>query len=46
MALAWLRAQNFPALPLVGPSSVGHLRDALAAAEIRLTPDEARWLGA
>lgn len=46
IALAWLRAQNFPAIPLVGPSTADHLRDALAAADIRLTPDEARWLGA
>ncbi len=44
VALAWLRGQKFPAVPIVGPSSVEHLRDALGAAEVRLTEGEVRWL--
>ena len=44
IALAWLRGQKFPAVPILGPSNVDHLRDALGAADVRLTPEEARWL--
>jgi aryl-alcohol dehydrogenase-like predicted oxidoreductase len=44
IALAWLRAQAFPAIPIVGPSNPDHLKDALAAADVRLTVEEAHWL--
>src|SRR5262249_39230017 len=46
IALAWLRAQKFPAVPIVGPSSVEHLQDALGAAEVRLTAEEVAALAA
>jgi len=46
IALAWLRAQKFPAVPILGPSSEEHLLDALGAAEVHLTLEEARWLAA
>ena len=44
IALAWLRAQKFPAVPIAGPTSVEHLRDALGAAVVRLTDGEVKWL--
>jgi 1-deoxyxylulose-5-phosphate synthase len=44
IALAWLRAQKFPAIPIVGPANPDHLADALAAANLHLTPDEVAWL--
>ncbi len=44
IALAWLLAQKFPAMPIVGPSTTEHLRDALGAVEVRLTQQEANWL--
>ncbi len=44
IALAWLRAQRFLALPIVGPSATDHLRDALDAASVKLTPEETTWL--
>jgi aryl-alcohol dehydrogenase-like predicted oxidoreductase len=44
IALAWLRAQKFPAIPIVGPSTTDHLKDALDAAAIRLGDQETAWL--
>ena len=46
IALAWLRAQKFPVVPILGPSSEDHLLNALGAADVHLTPDETRWLAA
>jgi aryl-alcohol dehydrogenase-like predicted oxidoreductase len=40
IALAWLRHQNFPAIPLLGTSNPGHLKEALAAADLSLTSAE------
>jgi aryl-alcohol dehydrogenase-like predicted oxidoreductase len=44
VALAWLRGQIFPVIPIVGPSVLEHLADALKAANLHLTPDEVAWL--
>jgi aryl-alcohol dehydrogenase-like predicted oxidoreductase len=44
VALAWLLNQPFPAVPITGTSDVDHLSEALAAVEIRLTPDQVTWL--
>jgi aryl-alcohol dehydrogenase-like predicted oxidoreductase len=44
VALAWLLAQPFPVFPVIGPSSLAHLEDSLAAHDLALTPDQARWL--
>jgi pyridoxine 4-dehydrogenase len=40
IALAWLLARSEVMLPIPGTSSVDHLEDNLAAAEIELSPDE------
>lgn len=44
VALAWLMNQPFPVVPITGTHSVAHLREALAAADIMLTPEQVRWL--
>jgi len=44
IALAWLSSHPFPVFPIVGTSQPSHLEEALAAAQIRLTPEQARWL--
>ena len=44
VALAYVRGQAFPAIPIVGNEDVGHLREAIAAMSIHLTADEVRWL--
>jgi aryl-alcohol dehydrogenase-like predicted oxidoreductase len=44
IALAWLRGRKFPAMPIVGPSTVEHLKDALGAAEVKLSEQETEWL--
>jgi aryl-alcohol dehydrogenase-like predicted oxidoreductase len=46
VALAWLLHQPFPVVPLLGTTNVEHLRDALAAAAVRLSPDHLRALTA
>ncbi|HEX4270976.1 MAG TPA: aldo/keto reductase, partial [Rhizomicrobium sp.] len=43
IATAWLLAKGVTA-PIVGASQMGHLEDAIAAAEIRLTADEVKYL--
>ena len=40
IALAWLLNQDFPVFPIVGPRNPDHLREDLAAADIRLSPDQ------
>jgi aryl-alcohol dehydrogenase-like predicted oxidoreductase len=46
VALAYVLHQPDYVLPVVGTLSAAHLDDALAAAEIRLTPDQLAWLEA
>jgi len=45
IATAWLLAKGITA-PIVGASKMSHLEDAVAAAEIKLTPDEVAYLDA
>jgi 1-deoxyxylulose-5-phosphate synthase len=40
VALAWLIQQPGVTAPIVGASRLGHLEDAMAALELRLTPEE------
>ncbi|MFO7870558.1 MAG: aldo/keto reductase [Kiritimatiellia bacterium] len=42
--LAWLKAQPFPVIPILGTSSVEHLKDALGAADVNLTRAQVTWL--
>jgi 1-deoxyxylulose-5-phosphate synthase len=44
IALAWVLAQPFPTVAVVGPHSVEHLRASLQALAVELSPDEVRWL--
>ena len=44
IALAYVLAQPFPVIPLIGPRNVAELEDSLSALDIRLTPDEVKWL--
>jgi 1-deoxyxylulose-5-phosphate synthase len=44
VALAWVLAQPFPTVAVIGPHSVEHLRSSLDALEVRLSADEVRWL--
>jgi pyridoxine 4-dehydrogenase len=46
LALAWLLARSPVMLPIPGTASVEHLEDDVAAAEIRLEPDEVERLAA
>ncbi|ACP25981.1 putative oxidoreductase [Sinorhizobium fredii NGR234] len=44
LALAYVIAQPFPVIPLIGPRTVAELEDSLSAIEITLTPEELSWL--
>ncbi|WP_137155204.1 aldo/keto reductase [Rhizobium sp. FKL33] len=44
IALAYVLAQPFPVIPLIGPRTLSELEDSLSALDIALTPDEVRWL--
>ena len=44
VALAWVLAQPFPTVAIVGPHSVEHLHASLAALDVELSADEVRWL--
>ncbi len=46
IALAYVLAQPFQVVPLIGPRSVGELEDSLSALDIRLTPEQVKWLEA
>ena len=46
IALAYVLAQPFQVVPLIGPRSVGELEDSLSALDIQLTPEQVRWLEA
>jgi predicted dehydrogenase/aryl-alcohol dehydrogenase-like predicted oxidoreductase len=44
VALAFVLAQPFPSIPLIGPRTLGELDDSLKAFEIKLTPEQVSWL--
>jgi predicted dehydrogenase/aryl-alcohol dehydrogenase-like predicted oxidoreductase len=44
IALAYVLAQPFPVVPLIGPRTVAELDDSLSALDIRLSADEVAWL--
>jgi aryl-alcohol dehydrogenase-like predicted oxidoreductase len=44
VALAWVLAQPFPTVAVIGPHSVEHLRSSLEALDLELGPDDVRWL--
>ncbi|MGV3551598.1 aldo/keto reductase [Rhizobium sp.] len=44
VALAYVLAQPFPVIPLIGPRNVAELEDSLSALDIRLTPEQVTWL--
>ena len=46
IALAYVIAQPFPVIPLIGPRTIGELEDSLSALDIQLTPGQVSWLEA
>jgi aryl-alcohol dehydrogenase-like predicted oxidoreductase len=44
VALAYVLAQPFPSVPLIGPRTLNELDDSLNAFDIKLTPDQLKWL--
>ena len=44
VALAYVLAQPFPSVPLIGPRTLGELDDSLKALDITLSPDDLEWL--
>jgi predicted dehydrogenase/aryl-alcohol dehydrogenase-like predicted oxidoreductase len=44
VALAYVLAQPFPSIPLIGPRTLNELDDSLMAFDIKLTPEDASWL--
>ena len=44
IALAYVLAQPFPVVPLIGPRTLAELEDSLSALDIRLTPEQVAWL--
>ncbi len=44
VALAWLLNQPFPVIPIVGSTNADHLRDALPAPDVALSPADLQWL--
>jgi aryl-alcohol dehydrogenase-like predicted oxidoreductase len=44
IALAYVIAQPFPVIPLIGPRTIAELEDSLSALDIKLTPEQVRWL--
>ncbi|MBM7565536.1 aldo/keto reductase [Paenibacillus sacheonensis] len=44
IALAYLTAHSFPVFPIIGVSKSDYLLDSCAAADLRLSPKQARWL--
>jgi aryl-alcohol dehydrogenase-like predicted oxidoreductase len=44
VALAYVLAQPFPSVPLIGPRTLGELDDSLRALDVALSPDELEWL--
>ncbi|MDS7594847.1 aldo/keto reductase [Agrobacterium tumefaciens] len=46
IALAYVIAQPFPVIPLIGPRTIAELEDSLSALDIRLTADQLKRLAA
>jgi aryl-alcohol dehydrogenase-like predicted oxidoreductase len=44
IALAYVLAQSFPSIPLIGPRRLQELDDSIKALSIRLTPEQVAWL--
>ena len=44
IALAYVIAQPFPVVPLIGPRTVAELEDSLSALQVKLSDEEVRWL--
>ena len=44
VALAYVLAQPFPSIPLIGPRTLAELDDSLEALDITLTPEDVAWL--
>ena len=44
IALAYVLAQPFPSIPLIGPRRLDELDDSIKALSIKLTPEQVRWL--
>jgi predicted dehydrogenase/aryl-alcohol dehydrogenase-like predicted oxidoreductase len=44
IALAYVLAQPFPVIPLIGPRNLTELEDSLSALNIDLTPEQVKWL--
>ena len=44
VALAYVLAQDFPSIPLIGPRKLGELDDSMNAFDIKLTPEQVHWL--
>ena len=44
IALAWLLAQPFPVIPILGTTKLDHQADALASTTVQLTAEQVRWL--
>ena len=44
VALAYCLYQDFPVIPLIGPLALGELEDSLQTLDIKLTPEDVRWL--
>ncbi|UXN69762.1 aldo/keto reductase [Devosia neptuniae] len=44
IALAYVLAQPFPSVPLIGPRTLGELDDSMNAFDIKLTADQVKWL--
>ncbi|MDL2410369.1 aldo/keto reductase [Rhizobium calliandrae] len=44
VALAYVVAQPFPVIPLIGPRTIAELEDSLSALDIKLTPEQVKWL--
>lgn len=44
IALAYVLAQPFPVVPLIGPRRLVELEDSLSALDIQLTAEQVRWL--
>ncbi len=44
IALAWLRSQEFPVIPILGSTNPEHLKKNLQAEELTLTSQQRQWL--
>ena len=44
VALAYVLAQPFPSIPLIGPRTLDELDDSLNGFDIKLTPEQVKWL--